>query len=156
MNDNERTMSYNIMRSHLVCFLLLVWLQNNNLERALDWIFTHPDCEDESEAMSDTTDTELNNNSFSNANAHSDSSLSPDQDLSSPRVRDGPGRKCLPNTELNKQRSTHTEDNTVCIHCWIDIPLLILLFFSSSKVTNCLLSSVTWDHPQCLVIMCAI
>uniref|UniRef100_A0A8C2H5W8 Ubiquitin carboxyl-terminal hydrolase 13 n=1 Tax=Cyprinus carpio TaxID=7962 RepID=A0A8C2H5W8_CYPCA len=65
---------------------------NNNLERALDWIFTHPDCEDESEAMSDTADTEPNNNSFSNANAHSDSSLSPDQDLSSPRVRDGPGR----------------------------------------------------------------
>uniref|UniRef100_A0A8C2IAX5 Ubiquitin carboxyl-terminal hydrolase n=1 Tax=Cyprinus carpio TaxID=7962 RepID=A0A8C2IAX5_CYPCA len=65
---------------------------NNNLERALDWIFTHPDCEDESEAMSDTADTEPNDNSFSNANAHSDSSLSPDQDLSSPRVRDGPGR----------------------------------------------------------------
>uniref|UniRef100_A0A8C1R5M1 Ubiquitin carboxyl-terminal hydrolase n=1 Tax=Cyprinus carpio TaxID=7962 RepID=A0A8C1R5M1_CYPCA len=65
---------------------------NNNLERALDWIFTHPDCEDESEAMSDTAETEPNNNSFSNANAHSDSSLSPDQDLSSPRVRDGPGR----------------------------------------------------------------
>uniref|UniRef100_A0A673J057 Ubiquitin carboxyl-terminal hydrolase n=1 Tax=Sinocyclocheilus rhinocerous TaxID=307959 RepID=A0A673J057_9TELE len=40
---------------------------NNNLERALDWIFTHPDCEDESEAMSDTADTD-------------------------PRVRDGPGR----------------------------------------------------------------
>uniref|UniRef100_A0A8C1WG12 ubiquitinyl hydrolase 1 n=1 Tax=Cyprinus carpio TaxID=7962 RepID=A0A8C1WG12_CYPCA len=68
------------------------WIINNNLERALDWIFTHPDCEDESEAMSDTADTEPNNNSFSNANAHSDSSLSPDQDLSSPRVRDGPGR----------------------------------------------------------------
>ncbi|KAG1940958.1 ubiquitin carboxyl-terminal hydrolase 13 isoform X1 [Pimephales promelas] len=65
---------------------------NNNLERALDWIFTHPDCEDESEAMSDTPDTEPNDNSFSNANAHSESSLSPDQDLSSPRVRDGPGR----------------------------------------------------------------
>ncbi|CAM4624856.1 unnamed protein product [Leuciscus chuanchicus] len=65
---------------------------NNNLERALDWIFTHPDCEEESEAMSDTADTEPNDNSFSNANAHSESSLSPDQDLSSPRVRDGPGR----------------------------------------------------------------
>uniref|UniRef100_A0A671RA01 Ubiquitin carboxyl-terminal hydrolase n=1 Tax=Sinocyclocheilus anshuiensis TaxID=1608454 RepID=A0A671RA01_9TELE len=36
---------------------------NNNLERALDWIFTHPDCEDESEAMSDTADTEPNSNS---------------------------------------------------------------------------------------------
>lgn len=29
-------------------------------------------------------------------------------------------------------------------------------FFSFSKVTNCLLSSVTWEHPQCLVIMCVI
>uniref|UniRef100_A0A671TBA6 Ubiquitin carboxyl-terminal hydrolase n=1 Tax=Sinocyclocheilus anshuiensis TaxID=1608454 RepID=A0A671TBA6_9TELE len=37
---------------------------NNNLERALDWIFTHPDCEDESEAMSDTADTEPNDNSY--------------------------------------------------------------------------------------------
>ncbi len=116
------------MRSHFVCILLLVWLQNNNLERALDWIFTHPDCEDESEAMSDTADTEPNDNSFSNTNAHSDSSLSPDQDLSSPRVRDGPGRKCLQNTEFNKQWSTHTEDYTACIYCWFDISLLVLLF----------------------------
>uniref|UniRef100_A0A9J7XM12 Ubiquitin carboxyl-terminal hydrolase n=1 Tax=Cyprinus carpio carpio TaxID=630221 RepID=A0A9J7XM12_CYPCA len=37
---------------------------NNNLERALDWIFTHPDCEEESEAMSDTADTEPNDNSY--------------------------------------------------------------------------------------------
>lgn len=79
-------------------------IQNNNLERALDWIFTHPDCEEETEAMSDTADTEPNDNSFSNANAHSDSSLSPDQDLSSPRVRDGPGRKCPLTTKFNKQR----------------------------------------------------
>uniref|UniRef100_A0AAR2LI73 Ubiquitin carboxyl-terminal hydrolase n=1 Tax=Pygocentrus nattereri TaxID=42514 RepID=A0AAR2LI73_PYGNA len=65
---------------------------NNNLERALDWIFTHPESEEESEAMSDMADTEPNDTSFSNANAHSDSTLSPDQELSSPRVRDGPGR----------------------------------------------------------------
>uniref|UniRef100_A0A8B9JY33 Ubiquitin carboxyl-terminal hydrolase n=1 Tax=Astyanax mexicanus TaxID=7994 RepID=A0A8B9JY33_ASTMX len=45
---------------------------NNNLERALDWIFTHPESEEESEAL--------------------DSTLSPDQELSSPRIRDGPGR----------------------------------------------------------------
>uniref|UniRef100_A0A672M724 Ubiquitin carboxyl-terminal hydrolase n=2 Tax=Sinocyclocheilus grahami TaxID=75366 RepID=A0A672M724_SINGR len=90
---------------------------NNNLERALDWIFTHPDCEDESEAMSDTADTEPNDNSFSNANAHSDSSLSPDQDLSSPRVRDGPGRKCLPNTEyhFNFPRWLIYNDHKVCL-----------------------------------------
>ncbi len=107
--------------------------------------------------MSDTADTEPNNNSFSITNAHTDSSLSPDQDLANPRVRDGPGRKCLQNTEFNKQWSTtHTEDYTVCIHFWFYISLPISFFFSFSKVTNCLPSSVTWEHPQCLVIMCVI
>lgn len=52
--------------------------------------------------------------------------------------------------------STHTKDYT---HCWLDISLLVfffLFFFFFSKVTNCLPSSVTWEHPQCLVIMCVI
>uniref|UniRef100_A0A8C9SVL0 Ubiquitin carboxyl-terminal hydrolase n=1 Tax=Scleropages formosus TaxID=113540 RepID=A0A8C9SVL0_SCLFO len=35
---------------------------NSNLERALDWIFTHPDSEEESEAVSDMADTEPNDN----------------------------------------------------------------------------------------------
>lgn len=51
-----------------------------------------------------------------------------------------------------KRGSTHT-------HCWLDISLLMFFFFfffSFSKVTNCLPSSVTWEHPQCLVIMCVI
>uniref|UniRef100_A0AAY4BAL3 Ubiquitin carboxyl-terminal hydrolase n=1 Tax=Denticeps clupeoides TaxID=299321 RepID=A0AAY4BAL3_9TELE len=65
---------------------------NNNLERALDWIFTHPDLEDDSEAMSDAGDTEPNDHAFSNANLHSDSTPSPDQDASGPRIKDGPGR----------------------------------------------------------------
>uniref|UniRef100_A0A671YZV3 Ubiquitin carboxyl-terminal hydrolase n=1 Tax=Sparus aurata TaxID=8175 RepID=A0A671YZV3_SPAAU len=52
---------------------------NNNLERALDWIFTHPE-EEESDALSDMADTEPNDNAFSNANSHSDSTLSPDRD----------------------------------------------------------------------------
>ncbi|CAI5639422.1 unnamed protein product [Oreochromis niloticus] len=64
---------------------------NNNLERALDWIFTHPE-EEESDALSDMADTEPNDNAFSNANSHSDSTLSPDGDASGPRVKDGPGR----------------------------------------------------------------
>uniref|UniRef100_A0A8C4P1H0 Ubiquitin carboxyl-terminal hydrolase n=1 Tax=Dicentrarchus labrax TaxID=13489 RepID=A0A8C4P1H0_DICLA len=64
---------------------------NNNLERALDWIFTHPE-EEESDAISDMADTEPNDNAFSNANSHSDSTLSPDRDTSGPRVKDGPGR----------------------------------------------------------------
>lgn len=64
---------------------------NYNLERALDWIFTHPE-EEESDALSDMADTEPNDNAFSNANSHSDSTLSPDRDASGPRVKDGPGR----------------------------------------------------------------
>lgn len=68
------------------------FFQNNNLERALDWIFTHPE-EDESDAVSDVADTEPNDNAFSNANSHSDSTLSPDRDATGPRVKDGPGRK---------------------------------------------------------------
>uniref|UniRef100_A0A8C4IX08 Ubiquitin carboxyl-terminal hydrolase n=1 Tax=Dicentrarchus labrax TaxID=13489 RepID=A0A8C4IX08_DICLA len=64
---------------------------NNNLERALDWIFTHPE-EEESDAISDMADTEPNDNAFSNANSHSDSTLSPDRDTSGPRVKDGPGQ----------------------------------------------------------------
>uniref|UniRef100_A0A8D2ZNK0 Ubiquitin carboxyl-terminal hydrolase n=1 Tax=Scophthalmus maximus TaxID=52904 RepID=A0A8D2ZNK0_SCOMX len=64
---------------------------NNNLERALDWIFVHPE-EEESDALSDMADTEPNDNAFSNANSHSDSTLSPDRETSGPRVKDGPGR----------------------------------------------------------------
>lgn len=68
---------------------------NNNLERALDWIFTHTEREEEetSDALSDMADTtEPNDSAFSNANTHSDSTLSPDQDASDPRIKDGPGR----------------------------------------------------------------
>ncbi|KAJ8374375.1 hypothetical protein SKAU_G00049550 [Synaphobranchus kaupii] len=65
---------------------------NNNLERALEWIFTHPDSEEGSEAASDMADTEPNDNAISSANAHSDSTLSPDQDPLGPRIKDGPGR----------------------------------------------------------------
>ena len=69
-----------------------VVFQNNNLERALDWIFTHPE-EEESDVLSDMADTEPNDNAFSNANSHSDSTLSPDRETSGPRVKDGPGRE---------------------------------------------------------------
>ncbi|XP_055364247.1 ubiquitin carboxyl-terminal hydrolase 13 isoform X5 [Betta splendens] len=64
---------------------------NNNLERALDWIFTHPE-EEELDTLSDMADTEPNDNAFSNATSHSDSTLSPDREASGPRVKDGPGR----------------------------------------------------------------
>ncbi|MGH0159056.1 UNVERIFIED_CONTAM: hypothetical protein FKN15_049597 [Acipenser sinensis] len=57
---------------------------NNNLERALDWIFTHPDSKEESEAASDIADPESNANPISNATAVNEPS--------GPRVRDGPGR----------------------------------------------------------------
>nr|XP_029487846.1 ubiquitin carboxyl-terminal hydrolase 13-like isoform X1 [Oncorhynchus nerka] len=69
----------------------------NNMERALDWIFTHTEREEEeeetSDALSDMADTtEPNDSAFSNANTHSDSTLSPDQDASGPQIKDGPGR----------------------------------------------------------------
>lgn len=79
---------------------ILVLFQNNNLERALDWIFTHPE-EEESDALSDMADTEPNDNAFSNANSHSDSTLSPDHDASGPRIKDGPGRKWLGMTPMS-------------------------------------------------------
>uniref|UniRef100_A0A7N8XBH0 Ubiquitin carboxyl-terminal hydrolase n=1 Tax=Mastacembelus armatus TaxID=205130 RepID=A0A7N8XBH0_9TELE len=61
---------------------------NNNLERALDWIFSHP--EEESDGLSDMADTEPNDNTFSNTPSQSDSTMSPD--MTGPRVKDGPGR----------------------------------------------------------------
>uniref|UniRef100_A0A8C5I7I0 Ubiquitin carboxyl-terminal hydrolase n=1 Tax=Gouania willdenowi TaxID=441366 RepID=A0A8C5I7I0_GOUWI len=64
---------------------------NNNLERALDWIFTHPEVE-ESDTLSEMADTEPNDNTFSNANSHNDFMLSPDRETSGPRIKDGPGR----------------------------------------------------------------
>lgn len=60
----------------------------------MDWIFTHPDSEEDSGSASDMADTEPNDNAFSSANAHSDSTLSPDQDPAGPRIKDGPGREC--------------------------------------------------------------
>ncbi|KAK5930794.1 hypothetical protein CgunFtcFv8_027005 [Champsocephalus gunnari] len=62
---------------------------NNNLERALDWIFIHPE-EEESDVLSDMAATEPNG--FSNANSHSNSTVSPDREAAGPRVKDGPGR----------------------------------------------------------------
>lgn len=97
---------------------MLVCLQNNNLERALDWIFTHPESEEESEAMSDMADTEPNDTSFSNADTHTDSTLSPEQEMSSPRVRDGPGRKY----RSHQTASTLTLVSTILqkYYCYMD------------------------------------
>ncbi|XP_015216240.2 ubiquitin carboxyl-terminal hydrolase 13 isoform X2 [Lepisosteus oculatus] len=55
---------------------------NNNLERALDWIFTHPESEEESEPVSGVADAE------GNSAAEASSGAEP----AGPRVRDGPGR----------------------------------------------------------------
>ncbi|XP_056459207.1 ubiquitin carboxyl-terminal hydrolase 13 isoform X1 [Gadus chalcogrammus] len=77
-------------RSHTIQALRAT---NNNLERALDWIFTHPE-EEPSDALSDMADTEPTNQAFSSPNSHSDPTLSPDPegDAAGPRVKDGPGR----------------------------------------------------------------
>ncbi|KAI1882626.1 hypothetical protein AGOR_G00236820 [Albula goreensis] len=66
---------------------------NNNLERALDWIFTHSDSEENSDAASDIADTEPDDEAIAGANGHSDSGLPQNQqERLSPTVRDGPGR----------------------------------------------------------------
>ncbi|XP_067897575.1 ubiquitin carboxyl-terminal hydrolase 13 isoform X2 [Heterodontus francisci] len=52
---------------------------NNNLERALDWIFTHADSEDESETASD-----VDAQSYINTNTEAEPA--------GPRIKDGPGR----------------------------------------------------------------
>ncbi|XP_051779905.1 ubiquitin carboxyl-terminal hydrolase 13 isoform X2 [Erpetoichthys calabaricus] len=60
---------------------------NNNLERALDWIFTNPNGEEESEAASDVAENEGNTNS----NDVLTSNVA-DSEPTGPRVRDGPGK----------------------------------------------------------------
>ncbi|NXI85545.1 UBP13 hydrolase, partial [Rhipidura dahli] len=55
---------------------------NNNLERALEWIFSHPDPEEEADPALDTMDME------NNANAN----ILAETGSEGPRIRDGPGR----------------------------------------------------------------
>ncbi|NXY15931.1 UBP13 hydrolase, partial [Atrichornis clamosus] len=55
---------------------------NNNLERALEWIFSHPDPEEESDPALDTMDME------NNANAN----ILAETGSEGPRIKDGPGR----------------------------------------------------------------
>lgn len=106
--------------------------QNNNLERALDWIFIHPEQqEEESDALSDGADTQPNDNAFSNGNnTHSDSTLSPDRGASGPRVKDGPGREWLCIILLIV---------AVWIFIWVLILslMLILVFFSDCSWPLC-------------------
>ncbi|NXP42206.1 UBP13 hydrolase, partial [Leiothrix lutea] len=54
---------------------------NNNLERALEWIFSHPDPEEESDPSLDTMDME------NNANAN----ILAETGSEGPRIKDGPG-----------------------------------------------------------------
>ncbi|XP_063057989.1 ubiquitin carboxyl-terminal hydrolase 13 [Engraulis encrasicolus] len=66
---------------------------NNNLERALEWIFIHPDTEEEEpeEGVSDLAD--IDDHAHSGVvNGHADPTLSPETDAAGPRIRDGPGR----------------------------------------------------------------
>lgn len=78
-------------RAHTIRALIAT---NNNLERALDWIFVHPESEEEEPegGMSDMADTEPDDHAPSSANGNSDPAPSPDTDASGPRIRDGPGR----------------------------------------------------------------
>ncbi|XP_023696662.2 ubiquitin carboxyl-terminal hydrolase 13-like [Paramormyrops kingsleyae] len=72
---------------------------NNNLERALDWIFTHPEGEEESQGPFEAAeeeptedDTFSNGFAFSSTRGLSSSPPSQDQLPPPPRVKDGPGR----------------------------------------------------------------
>lgn len=68
--------------------------------------------------MSDMADTEPNDMSFSNANTHSDSTLSPEQEVCSPRVRDGPGR------EYPSHQTASTQTLVWNIKCTLNILLI--------------------------------
>ena len=61
----------------------ILFYQNSNLERALDWIFSHPEFEEDSDFV-----IEMENN----ANANIVSEAKPE----GPRVKDGSGSKFLP------------------------------------------------------------
>uniref|UniRef100_A0A8D0HCN4 Ubiquitin carboxyl-terminal hydrolase n=1 Tax=Sphenodon punctatus TaxID=8508 RepID=A0A8D0HCN4_SPHPU len=55
---------------------------NNNLERALDWIFSHPEPEEDSETASDVMDLEN----------HANANILAEADPAGPRIKDGSGR----------------------------------------------------------------
>lgn len=63
--------------------------QNNNLERGLEWIFSHPELEEESEPALDMMDMD------SNANANI-----AEMGSEGPRVKDGSGSKLFFSVEL--------------------------------------------------------
>ncbi|CAI5775936.1 ubiquitin carboxyl-terminal hydrolase 13 isoform X2 [Podarcis lilfordi] len=56
---------------------------NNNLEHALDWIFSHPEPEEENETTSETMDLEN----------HVNANILAESDPEGPRIKDGSGRK---------------------------------------------------------------
>ncbi|XP_062988007.1 ubiquitin carboxyl-terminal hydrolase 13 [Elgaria multicarinata webbii] len=55
---------------------------NNNLEHALDWIFSHPEVEEENETVTDTMDIEN----------HVNANILAESDPEGPRIKDGSGR----------------------------------------------------------------
>lgn len=64
-------------------FYLPIGWQNNNLEHALDWIFSHPEPEEENETTSETMDLEN----------HVNANILAESDPEGPRIKDGSGRK---------------------------------------------------------------
>lgn len=72
--------------------------QNNNLERALEWIFSHPDPEEESDPALDTMDME------NNANAN----ILAETGSEGPRIKDGPGSKFCFSLDLAAILLCHT------------------------------------------------
>ena len=73
-------------------------LQNNNLERALEWIFSRPELEEESEPALDMMDVE------NNANAN----ILAETGSEGPRIKDGSGSKFSFSLELAIMLLCHT------------------------------------------------
>lgn len=72
--------------------------QNNNLERALEWIFSHPELEEETEPALDMMDME------NNANAN----ILAETGSEGPRIKDGSGSKFSFSLELVIMLLHHT------------------------------------------------
>lgn len=105
-------------------------MQNNNLERALDWIFSHPESEEECANTSQAIDSEINQNGILTNNDEG------------PQIKDGNGSKYRPSwhfrQEMNIKLASHilrfTKVNTLVqqlIACSINysIPFSFLFKF---------------------------
>lgn len=77
-------------------------MQNNNLERALDWIFSHPESEEECANTSQAIDSEINQNGILTNNDEGS------------RIKDGNGSKYSPSWHFGQEGSRNLASHIVC------------------------------------------